>query len=289
MISPLSIWRFARPHTIIGSTVSITTLYIMACNGVEFEHVPLLLLSILTGILCNIYIVGINQIEDIEIDKINKPFLPLASGELSISEGRWIIRSCFAGALILSFLISSKLILIVGGSMAIGWAYSRPPLYLRKHHLPAALAIASVRGILINLGGFYVFNELINGKSELSTDIIILCVFITGFSIVIAWFKDLPDVKGDSQFKINSIAVLYSQKTAMIAGHLLLIPSYVSSIILYSGRPLMSIGHIILLILFLANSIWLSFDRSQTYRSYYKRFWYLFFAEYVLYGIDSWG
>lgn len=31
----------------------------------------------------NGYIVGINQIYDVEIDSVNKPFLPIASGELS--------------------------------------------------------------------------------------------------------------------------------------------------------------------------------------------------------------
>ena len=39
------------------------------------------------GCLANLYIVGINQLSDIEIDKVNKPYLPLASGELSVKTG----------------------------------------------------------------------------------------------------------------------------------------------------------------------------------------------------------
>ena len=31
----------------------------------------------------NAYIVGINQIYDVDIDKVNKPFLPVAAGEIS--------------------------------------------------------------------------------------------------------------------------------------------------------------------------------------------------------------
>lgn len=36
------------------------------------------------ALLCgNGYIVGINQIYDVDIDAVNKPFLPVAAGELS--------------------------------------------------------------------------------------------------------------------------------------------------------------------------------------------------------------
>ena len=66
------LWKFSRPHTIIGSTISITTLYAMACQHIAFlDHWLLLILAILTGITCNIFIVGINQIEDVEIDNAN--------------------------------------------------------------------------------------------------------------------------------------------------------------------------------------------------------------------------
>jgi len=45
----------------------------------------------ITALFCgNVFIVGINQIYDVRIDKINKPFLPIASGELDIA-GAWII------------------------------------------------------------------------------------------------------------------------------------------------------------------------------------------------------
>lgn len=34
----------------------------------------------------NVSIVGLNQLYDVEIDKINKPYLPLASGEMTQSQ-----------------------------------------------------------------------------------------------------------------------------------------------------------------------------------------------------------
>ena len=49
----------------------------------------------------NVFIVGINQLEDVEIDRINKPFLPIAAGDLTVrgrggsSPRRASCRSCW--------------------------------------------------------------------------------------------------------------------------------------------------------------------------------------------------
>ncbi|KAG5560972.1 hypothetical protein RHGRI_004107 [Rhododendron griersonianum] len=37
--------------------------------------------------MMNLYAVGLNQLTDVEIDKVNKPYLPLASGEISTELG----------------------------------------------------------------------------------------------------------------------------------------------------------------------------------------------------------
>jgi homogentisate phytyltransferase/homogentisate geranylgeranyltransferase len=46
-----------------------------------------LLQALIPALCMNVYIVGLNQIYDIEIDKVNKPYLPLASGEYSSATG----------------------------------------------------------------------------------------------------------------------------------------------------------------------------------------------------------
>ena len=45
----------------------------------------LLALALLAGAAVNIYIVGLNQCEDVEIDRINKPKRPLTSGRMTIA------------------------------------------------------------------------------------------------------------------------------------------------------------------------------------------------------------
>ena len=63
------LWRFSRPHTIIGTTVSIVALYViavatlpgLALDGGLFD----LFWTLVAGLAVNVYIVGINQIEDV--------------------------------------------------------------------------------------------------------------------------------------------------------------------------------------------------------------------------------
>ena len=43
------------------------------------------------ALLMNICIVGLNQIFDVPIDRINKPYLPLASGEFTMRMGQSVV------------------------------------------------------------------------------------------------------------------------------------------------------------------------------------------------------
>ena len=46
-----------------------------------------LLQALTAALLMNVCIVGINQLYDVDIDRVNKPYLPLASGEISMRGG----------------------------------------------------------------------------------------------------------------------------------------------------------------------------------------------------------
>jgi homogentisate phytyltransferase/homogentisate geranylgeranyltransferase len=286
-----SIWQFSRPHTVIGSIVSILTLYVIICEKHPFDHIPLLVAVLIIGIATNIFIVGINQVADIEIDKINKPHLPIPAGTMSKATAIGIVLTCLLVSLGISLFISHWLFYIVLMALLTGWAYSMPPLHFKKHHITAALSILLVRGILINIFAFMVFNQLINRTYALPVNLILLSAFIIVFSLVIAWFKDLPDVEGDSAYGIRTLALVYSLKKVFIAGNLLVIVAYIVTLsILFTqwktGNTRIIIlftGHLILLILFIANMWQTRILNQRSVSKFYKRFWFFFFAEYVLF------
>ena len=50
-----------------------------------------LMQALIPALLMNICIVGLNQIFDVPIDRVNKPYLPLASGEFSAGTGTSLV------------------------------------------------------------------------------------------------------------------------------------------------------------------------------------------------------
>src|SRR5690349_13703154 len=123
---PMVLWRFARPHTIVGTTLSVLALYAIAVTefaGGALDAKPLDLLWTLLAAWCvNVFIVGVNQLEDVEIDRVNKPFLPIAAGDLSLAAGRRIVIVCAVVPLALAVTQGIAELVAVAVGLAIGTA-----------------------------------------------------------------------------------------------------------------------------------------------------------------------
>lgn len=78
----------------LGTFVSIVSVSIMAMQSFTWTSAAVagLVQALVPALLMNVAIVGINQLYDVEIDKVNKPYLPLASGELSMQQGGLLSR-----------------------------------------------------------------------------------------------------------------------------------------------------------------------------------------------------
>ena len=86
-----AIYKFTRPHTIRGTilaSIAGTTRALIDTPGALVNAqwavmLPRAFIGMIALLCGNAFIVGINQIFDDDIDKLNKPFLPVASGEMS--------------------------------------------------------------------------------------------------------------------------------------------------------------------------------------------------------------
>jgi homogentisate phytyltransferase/homogentisate geranylgeranyltransferase len=159
---PIILWRFTRPHTILGSALAIPALHALAAPSLQQAlSLPTLAscaYTMVPSLLMNLYITGLNQVTDVDIDRINKPNLPIAAGLLT-PRGAVIIITI---ALILSLSMgmihptyrTAGFNLALWGSMILGTLYSLPPFRLKRFPLMAALCIVAVRGTIINSGFF---------------------------------------------------------------------------------------------------------------------------------------
>ena len=286
-------YRFSRPHTIIGSTLSTLALYFMAAFPIQWpsEQYEVLIWTLLSAVACNLYIVGLNQLTDIEIDRQNKPHLPLASGEMSASTARWIIS--LSGILTLLFgLIAGytmlALVVVVG---ALGTAYSLPPLKLKKNHFFAALSITLVRGVLVNILMFLHFRWELWSEWGLPSFMWPLILLMILFSVGIAWFKDIPDVEGDQNHDIATVAVKRGVRWAFRGAISLASLAYLT-LILWAGiglksynTDLMAVWHALALLLFWLVAYTTNPFKKASVTRFYRAYWVLFFLEYIIYPL----
>ncbi len=285
-------WKFTRPHTVIGTTVSVVALYTIsyAYNSSTTGMLPALLLALLSCLGANIYIVGLNQLTDLEIDRINKPELPLPAGEFSRKEARFIIITALLLSLLIAFAQGRFLAITVVSSLLIGTAYSLPPLRLKRFHFWAAASIFTVRGVVVNIFLFLHFNYLFSGTVEIPIHIWVLTGFVFGLSLVIAWFKDIPDMKGDKQFQIITLTIRLGAKTVFRLGLGILI-FLVSGLLIFAVTDLSGLNTTLLAG---SNLLMLAFMLTKYRRTeptsrpamtqYYLTLWGMFYLEYLVFA-----
>jgi homogentisate phytyltransferase/homogentisate geranylgeranyltransferase len=251
-----------------------------------------MLLATLTATLAaNLYIVGLNQLTDVQIDRINKPYLPLAAGALSLRAGLVVVISSLLLALLLGLLLGRYLFLTVLIGTFIGTLYSLPPVRLKRYHVLAAASIFGVRGVVINLLVFLHFSTALGGAPTVPAHIWALAAFILVLSLVIAWFKDVPDMDGDRRFRIATLSLRLGARPVFWLGLLLLSASYLSlALAALSGLPavngpVLALGHGLVLFLLWLRARQVEPEQQASMGRFYRFIWTLFYVEYLVFPL----
>ncbi|GMH23744.1 hypothetical protein Nepgr_025587 [Nepenthes gracilis] len=288
-------YRFSRPHTVIGTALSIVSVSLLAVKNLS-DISPVfftgMLQAIVAALFMNIYIVGLNQLFDIEIDKVNKPYLPLASGEYSVGIGVFIVASFAILSFWLGHIVGSwPLFWALFVSFILGTAYSinLPMLRWKRFALVAAMCILAVRAVIVQIAFFLHMQMHVYGRPAVfSRPLIFATAFMSFFSVVIALFKDIPDIEGDRIFGIRSFTVRLGQKRVFWTCISLLEMAYAvaiavgaSSSFLWS-KVITVVGHVILAAFLLRGAQSVDLSNKAAITSFYMFIWKLFYAEYLL-------
>ncbi|GAB4194317.1 MAG: homogentisate phytyltransferase [Coleofasciculaceae cyanobacterium] len=288
-------WKFARPHTIIGTTLSVLALYAITLatigNALMLEGLGQLFGALLACWCGNVYIVGLNQLEDVEIDQINKPHLPIAAGEFSRRQAQIIVAIAGILALLLAGWLGVWLFLMVGSSVAIGTAYSLPPIRLKRFPFWAALCIFSVRGAIVNLGLFLHFSHRLSGTLLIPPPSVwVLTLFIVVFTFAIAIFKDIPDMEGDKQYNITTFTIKLGQRAVFNLARWVITVCYLGMILAgvlwlpASVNPVfLGVTHLVLLAVMWWRSRIVDLCDKMAIAQFYQFIWKLFFLEYLVF------
>ncbi len=281
-----ALWKFSRPHTIIGTTCSTLSLFLLSGS----QNFSIFLWAWIACLCGNVYIVGLNQLTDVAIDRINKPHLPLASGEFSRSQGQGIVSFTGIAALAIALFAlpqSPWLLATVAISLAIGTAYSLPPFRLKRFPFWASVCIFTVRGVIVNLGLFWHFV----GKFALPPSLIALTLFVLVFTFAIAIFKDIPDMEGDRQYNISTFTLRLGARRIFNLARWVITACYggmaiaASTVLTPDKLPLLIICQFVPLGVFWLLSQRVNLQQRRSITLFYQFIWILFFTQYLLYPL----
>jgi homogentisate phytyltransferase / homogentisate geranylgeranyltransferase len=282
------LWRFSRPHTLIGTFVSATGLYLIAVHELPGSGLDQLLWVMVAGTGVNLAIVGVNQITDVEIDRINKPHLPIAAGDLS-REAAWRIVAIAAVVPVVLGLTQGVLeTAAVTAALVVGCAYSLPPIRLKRYPIAAALCISGVRSTVVNLGMYGHFSLAFAGALTIAPSVWALTAFVLPFSFAIAVLKDVPDIRGDRHYRIATFTVRLGPQRAARLGLGALALAYAGMVVLgpllvTDAQPVvLAAGHAAALAALLLWARRADPADPVAFTAFYMRVWALFFLEYAL-------
>ncbi|GLU09783.1 hypothetical protein SLE2022_266240 [Rubroshorea leprosula] len=233
---------------------------------------------------------GLNNLYDIEIDKINKPHLPLPSGDISMETGIAITSASFAMAFGMAIMLSPPLLfslLILFLSVCV-YSIDLPLLRWKKH--PFSSTICGISWFQsIQFGFFTHIQKYVLGKPLAVTKSLVFSITIGSFfSIVFNLVKDIPDVEGDQAFGVQSVSMKLGKENVFWLCIEMLLMAYGAAVVVgatlssLSNRLIIIIGHCLFatLLLFQLQSVDLSSNTSI--RSFYMFLWKLLSAEYLL-------
>jgi homogentisate phytyltransferase/homogentisate geranylgeranyltransferase len=297
----ITFFRFGRAHTLIGTTLSLLALYLMAARHLGTNDWWMFGISLFSCLAANVYITGLNQVTDVEIDRINKPYLPLASGAYSMRTGKAIVGTCLVLAVVSSFLYRPWLTATVLSSLLIGTAYSAEPVRLKKYHFWAAFCIIVVRGLIVNLLLYLHFRtslwpgstasefKPLGDAAQVQGTVWLLTGVIFVFGIIIAWFKDLPDTEGDAEFGIRTLTLVRDREWVYSRGGLLLTVTLflAAAYAFWVGWVFLGVGLAALLAGYRFVASQLDLDDQASISRFYQGTWVVFFGVYVVFAI--WG
>ena len=231
----------------------------------------------------NVFITGINQIEDVEIDRLNKPWLPIAAGDLSLEAARRIVAVAAIAPLLMAVTQGVEELVAVGVALAIGWAYSCPPLRLKRYPALAAGSITFVRSLVVNLGVW-----LHIAGTPVSAGVWALIAVTVPFSFAIAVLKDVPDIEGDRRFGIATFSVRLGPRPVLAVGVGALtlggLGMAVAGPLLLDGAnaAVLVAGHLLGVAALWRWALRVDPADPVAFAAFYQRVWQLFFCEYLL-------
>jgi 4-hydroxybenzoate polyprenyltransferase len=204
--------EFARPFTLFAPALGMASGGATAIGAAPPEPwswglVVYPALGALMAAVLNAASNGLNQIFDLEIDRVNKPRRPLPSGRLSFREAWTFTLAAFVVAWLLAWSVAPggrhECFWMVAAAAVITTLYSAPPLRTKRLGIWANVTIAVPRGVLLKVAGWS------SVKTALGFEPWFLGVIFGLFLLGATTTKDFADMDGDRRGGCRTLPIQF--------------------------------------------------------------------------------
>lgn len=211
--------QLARPFTLLAPSLGMLSGGLVAwyAAGPKLVHgdalFAVLVLGTLAAALLNAASNAVNQIFDLDIDRINKPDRPLCTGKVSRT-GAWVFAGISAtGALLMAALVSTLTrhwgtVALFAAAALMSLAYSAPPMRMKARGWWANITVAIPRGTLLKVAGWSMCQSVVSVEAWYIG--LIFGLFLLGATST----KDFADVRGDAAYGVRTLPVAYGAERA---------------------------------------------------------------------------
>ena len=217
MTRPRVLLEFSRPFTLVAPALGFASGAATAAGAAPREpwSTDLLLypfIGLVMAAVLNAASNALNQIYDLEIDRINKPKRPLPSGRLSLEAAWRFTLATYVAALVLAWWVEPggrhECFWIVVVATIITVLYSAPPFRTKRLGIWANLTIAIPRGVLLKVAGWSAVKTIMGTEPWFIGAIFGL--FLLGASTT----KDFADMEGDARGGCRTLPIMYGVRRA---------------------------------------------------------------------------
>jgi 4-hydroxybenzoate polyprenyltransferase len=154
---------------------------------------------------------ALNQIHDIEIDRVNKPKRPLPAGEITVAAAARFTAALYAVALLLAAAVNLQCLALAATAAFFTWIYSAPPLRTKRDAILANITIAIPRGVMLKVAGWSTV------KSVMGHEPWYIGLIFGSFLLGATTTKDFADIEGDRLAGCRTLPVRYGVRASAYA------------------------------------------------------------------------
>jgi chlorophyll/bacteriochlorophyll a synthase len=209
--------EFSRPFTLVAPALGFLSGAATAYGAAprEIWHAGVIVYPVIGALMAAVLNAGsnaLNQIYDLEIDRVNKPKRALTSGRLSMRDAWRFTWTAYAVALVLAWLVAPGgrhecfWLVLIAATITI--LYSVPPARTKRLGIWANVTIAIPRGVLLKVAGWSSIKTIAGLEPWYIGAIFGL--FLLGASTT----KDFADMEGDARGGCRTLPIIYGVRRA---------------------------------------------------------------------------